>query len=267
LVPLDGAAVEARGRAGLEAAGAEAEGAEGLAQQDRGGFAAASGGIALFAAVDEPVEKGAGGDDGGAGEEVAAIAELEADDAAGDASWLGWSIPGLRIETGGTQILFFWSQFPVSCSLFPVLEDEIHDLGLADVEAGLGFENFAHLDAIELLVALGARAPDSRAARCIEEAELDADGIGDFAHDAAESVDFADQVTLGNAADGRVAAHLSDQVEVHGDERGLEAHARGSHCGFAAGVACADYGDIVLFSKSHLEKGKKPCSSILRILR
>jgi hypothetical protein len=49
----------------------------------------------------------------------------------------------------------------------------------------LGFEDLAHLDAVKLLVALGARAPDGGAARGVEEAELDADGIGDFAHDAA----------------------------------------------------------------------------------
>ena len=81
-VPADGAAVEARRRAGLEAAGAQAQSAEGFAEQDRGGLAAAAGGIALFAAVDEAVEKCAGGDDGGAGEEVAAVAEFEAEDAA-----------------------------------------------------------------------------------------------------------------------------------------------------------------------------------------
>ena len=81
-VPADGAAVEAGRGAGLEAAGAQAEGAQRFAEEDGGGLAAAAGGIALFAAVDEAVEEGAGGDDGGAGEEVAAVAELEAEDAA-----------------------------------------------------------------------------------------------------------------------------------------------------------------------------------------
>ena len=93
--------------------------------------------------------------------------------------------------------------------------------------------------------------PDSGAARGVEQAELDADGVGDFAHDAAERVDFADEVALGHAADGRIAAHLGDEVEVHGDERGLEAHARGGHGRFAAGVPGAHHDDIVLFSKSH----------------
>ena len=68
-------------RAGFQSAGPKAEGAEGFAEQDRGGLAAAAGGVALFAAVDEAVEEGSGGDDGGAGEEIAAVAEFEAEDA------------------------------------------------------------------------------------------------------------------------------------------------------------------------------------------
>ena len=119
------------------------------------------------------------------------------------------------------------------------------------MEAGLGFEHLAHLHAIELLVALGARAPDGGAARGIEQAELDADGIGDLAHDAAERIDFAHQVALGHAADGRIAAHLRDEVQVHGDERGLQAHARGGHGGLAAGVPGAHDDHIVLFGESH----------------
>ena len=73
---------QTRRRAGLEAAGAEAEGTERFAEKDAGGLAAAAGGIALFAAVDEAIEEGSGGDDGGAGEEVAAVAEFEAENAA-----------------------------------------------------------------------------------------------------------------------------------------------------------------------------------------
>ena len=57
------------------------ERAQRFAEQNGGRFAAAARGIALFAAVDEAVEECAGGDDGGAGEEMAAVAKLEAEDA------------------------------------------------------------------------------------------------------------------------------------------------------------------------------------------
>ena len=65
LRPVDGAAVEARRRAGLEAATAQAELLERFAQKHGGRFAAASGGILLLAAVDQAVEKRAGRDDDG----------------------------------------------------------------------------------------------------------------------------------------------------------------------------------------------------------
>jgi hypothetical protein len=81
-LPADGAAVETGRCSCFETAGPKAKSAECLAEEDRGGLTAAAGGITLFAAVDEAVEKRPGGDDGGAGEEVASVAELEAENAA-----------------------------------------------------------------------------------------------------------------------------------------------------------------------------------------
>jgi hypothetical protein len=132
-----------------------------------------------------------------------------------------------------------------------IFEDEVDYFGLADVEVGLGFEELTHFYAVELLVALGAGAPDRGSAGGVEEAELDADGIGDFAHDAAKGVYFSDKMAFSYSANGWVAAHLGDEVKVHGDEGGLEAHAGGCHGGFAAGMTCADHGYIVLFGERH----------------
>jgi hypothetical protein len=61
------------------------------------------------------------------------------------------------------------------------------------------------------------------------------------------------------SADGRVAGHLGDEVEVQGAERGAEAHARRSHGGLAAGVTGADDDDVEMFGKGHgLERKKGP---------
>ncbi len=109
----------------------------------------------------------------------------------------------------------------------------------------LRLQDFAHAEAVQLLVHLGARRPDGRTARSIQQAELDADGIGDFAHDAAERVDFPNEVTLGDAADGWIATHLRDQVQVHGDHGGAQANAGAGARGFTAGVAGADDNDVV----------------------
>src|ERR1017187_4393344 len=77
-LPANGAAVEARRCAGLEAASPKSEGPQRFAEQDRGRFAAAAGWIALLAAMNEAVQKRAGCDDGGACQQSAAIAQLEA---------------------------------------------------------------------------------------------------------------------------------------------------------------------------------------------
>ena len=132
-----------------------------------------------------------------------------------------------------------------------IFQDQVDYFCLLDVEVGLILKHLAHLHAIELLVALGSGAPDGGAAGSIEEAKLDAYGVGDLTHDSAERVDLADEVPLGDAANGGVAGHLGDQVEVHGNDGGLQAHAGGCHGCFATGVPGADYGDVEFFGKTH----------------
>ncbi len=78
LRPVNGAAIEARRSSGLEAAAAKAQLLERFSEQDGGGFAGASGGVLLFAAVDQTVEEGAGGDDDGLRADGAAVAQADA---------------------------------------------------------------------------------------------------------------------------------------------------------------------------------------------
>ena len=58
--PVDGASVEARRSAGLEAAAAQAQLLQRFAQQNRVRFAGTPGGILLLAAVNQAVEKSPG---------------------------------------------------------------------------------------------------------------------------------------------------------------------------------------------------------------
>ena len=100
-----------------------------------------------------------------------------------------------------------------------------------------------------MLVALGAGRPDGGSARGVQQAKLNADCVGDFAHDAAEGIDFADQMSFGDSADGGVAGHLRDQVDVQRVEGGLQAHAGCGHGGFASGVAGADHDYVEMFGE------------------
>src|SRR5664280_367129 len=159
LRPVDGAAIQARRGSRLEAALAQTQPLQGLAQQDAGRFATAPRRVLLLAAVDDAIEKCPGGDDHRSGVDHAPIAQL---------------YPADPSRT-------FCSLFPVPCSLY----FEIHNLGLLDEEIRLALQDLAHLHAVECLVALRAGGPDGRAARGVEQAELNAAGVGDLAHDAA----------------------------------------------------------------------------------
>ena len=74
----------------------------------------------------------------------------------------------------------------------------------------------------------------------VEHAELNAAGVDAPAHLAAQGVDLADDLPLGDAADGRVAAHLRHGVGVHGQQGGAQAQPRRGQGGLNAGVAGAD---------------------------
>ena len=71
------APVQPRRSAGLEAASAQAELLQRLAQQNRVGLARPSRRILLLAAVDQPVEERSGGDDDGLRADGAAVAQAE----------------------------------------------------------------------------------------------------------------------------------------------------------------------------------------------
>ena len=76
-----------------------------------------------------------------------------------------------------------------------------------------------HRRAVELAVGLGARALHGRALAAVEDAELDAGGVGGAAHQPVERVDLAHEMALAEAADRRIAGHLADRREALGDER------------------------------------------------
>ena len=128
--------------------------------------------------MDHPVEEGPSRDDHGFGAHEAAVAEEDSSDA-------------LRRPTR------------FGCGTF--FEDQIDDLGLLDGQVRFLFENLPHLDAVLLLVALCAGRPYCWTAARVEQAKLDADGVGDLAHDSAEGVDLPHQVALRDTANRGIA--------------------------------------------------------------
>ena len=94
-----------------------------------------------------------------------------------------------------------------------------------------------------------AGAPDRRATRGVEQTELDADRVCNLAHDAAERIDLADEVALGDAPNGWVAAHLGDQVKIKREQSSAQPQTCRRNSSFAAGVSGSDDGNVVLVNR------------------
>ena len=91
-------------------------------------------------------------------------------------------------------------------------------------------DELLHGAPIELSVGLGARPLNGGTLAAVEDAELDAGGVGGARHHAVERVDLAHQMAFAQAPDRRIARHFADRCEAMGDERrrGAAASGRGS---------------------------------------
>ena len=67
-----------------------------------------------------------------------------------------------------------------------------------------------HGVAVELAVGLGAWAANGGAFAGVEDSVVDAGAVDSAPHDAVQRVDFFDERSFGNAADGGVARHFTD---------------------------------------------------------
>ena len=85
------------------------------------------------------------------------------------------------------------------------------------------------------------------ALRGVQHLRLQERRVNAAAHLAAERVDLAHQVSLGRAADGRIAGHVADPVHIDGEDANLRAEPRGSQTGFNTGMAGANHDDVIGF--------------------
>ena len=93
------------------------------------------------------------------------------------------------------------------------VDQQVAGLLLEQREVRLVLQDGSDRLPVELAVGLRARGPYCRTLAGIEGAELDAGSIRGARHDAAQRIDLADQVALADAADGRIAAHLTERLD------------------------------------------------------
>ena len=92
-----------------------------------------------------------------------------------------------------------------------IVKLESLNAGLDDIEIGLRPDRRLHGHSIKFAVGLGAGTSHRRTFRTVEKAELDASLIGNPSHEAVQRIDLADEMTLAQAADRRIAGHLADR--------------------------------------------------------
>ena len=157
--------------------------------------------------MDQPAQKGAGGDDNSPGGELAAVTQPNA----GDAAVRNHQIVRLAFdnaEIGG-----------------------LHDRGL-------------HRRRIKFAIGLGARPANGGTLAAVQHPKLDPASVGDPAHQTVQGIHFADQMALAETANGGIAGHGANGRETVGDQRGLRTHPGGRTRGFAAGMAAANDDDV-----------------------
>ena len=104
---------------------------------------------------------------------------------------------------------------------------------------------------VELAVGLRPSGAYRRPLAGIQGAQLDACLVRRDRHRAAERIDLLDQMTLADAADRRIAAHLPEGLDVVREQERAAAHARGRERRLGAGVAAADHDHVEFAVESH----------------
>ena len=218
LIDVDRAAVESHGRAGLESLQFETQPGQRPADAVRCAFAHASAGHLRLADVDQPPHERAGAEHDGPGAVERAVGHANAGDA----------------ERGPLPF-----------------RDQVVDRFLPQAQVRLFFAEAFDFDLVGPLIGLCPRAVHGGAFAAIEHAELDAGGVDGAAHGAAEGVDFSHDLSFGHAADGRIATHLADGIEIGGQERGLGPHAGRGQGRLGARMPAADDQNIVVVEIAH----------------
>ena len=128
----------------------------------------------------------------------------------------------------------------------PLVDDQGLDHLLAEGQALLTLDGQLGQGLVCLLVGLDPGAVHGGAFAPVEQAELEARRVGEDPHRPAQGVDLSDDLPLGHAADGRVATHLADGVDVDRQQGRPEAHPARRQGRFQASMPRADDEDVIL---------------------
>ena len=150
----------------------------------------------------------------------------------------------------------------------PVLNQNFPNDPLFDMKVFFALKDLPHPLLVDIHIALTSRPLNRRPLFSVEPPVLDAGCIGHFSHEATESIDLPHQMPLAETADGGVATHVGNLIDIAGDEKGRVttsgvAALGGSPSRFAPRVPRTDDNDVVLNRQAPFYFTKASCLSIL----
>src|SRR5277367_2559983 len=130
-------------------------------------------------------------------------------------------------------------------------DQEVRRFLLEQGEIRLALEPAANRALIELPIRLHTRGAHGGSLAQVQGAKLDAGLVRGQRHRAAQGIDLLDQMALADAADRRIAAHLTQRLDIVSEQQGALAHARRRQGGFGARMAAADHDHSVFRTETH----------------
>jgi len=119
------------------------------------------------------------------------------------------------------------------------LRQDARDFTLRQGQPLLAFNGLPHPEGIGLLIRLCPEAADGGAFGSVQQAHLQTGVVRGKAHFAAQGVHLPHQVAFGCAADGGIAGHEGQMVQVQGHKTARQPHARRGQGRFASRMARA----------------------------
>ena len=97
---------------------------------------------------------------------------------------------------------------------------------------------------VQCTIRLSARGPDSRTFPSIQYTKMDTCSICSQRHRATQCINLFDKMALSNAANGRIAGHLSHCLYILGQQQRGRTSPTGRQCGLSTRMATPDNDDI-----------------------
>ena len=138
------------------------------------------------------------------------------------------------------------------------LEEQAIDEFLAEIEPRHLLHESLHLELVVPFVGLGPGAVHRRPLGAVEDTEVDPSGVDRPPHEPSQGVDLANELPLADAADGRVAAHLADGVEITCEQGRLGPQPGRCTGRLDAGVAGPDDDHVVVVAAGHGRAVSRP---------